>query len=175
MAAGPGALYEVLTAQDELQLIVERVVVYASQRYHQDMGNRRYQEMSGRAQAAAAQVSDAMSFVSPEILAIGKEKLETFFRRTAGAGEIPPSAGGRAQVPGTCAFPGAGDCAGESQEMADSLSRFSWRSTMRILILARLRMGKPGTAAHFLILQRFYGEQGPEGPGAGFQKAVPCI
>ena len=79
MAAGPGALYEVLTAQDELQLIAERVVVYASQRYHQDMGNRHYQEMSGRAQAAAAQVSDAMSFVSPEILSIGKEKLETFF------------------------------------------------------------------------------------------------
>ena len=78
MAAGPGALYEVLTVQDELQLIAERVVVYASQRYHQDMGNRHYQEMSGRAQAASAQVSDAMSFVSPEILAVGKEKLETY-------------------------------------------------------------------------------------------------
>lgn len=81
MAQSPQALWEVLTAQDELQLMMERVVVYASQRYHQDMGNRHYQEMSGRAQAASAQVSDAMSFVSPEILAIGKEKLETFLRQ----------------------------------------------------------------------------------------------
>ena len=42
-AAGPREFYQALQKQDEIQLMIERVVVYASQRYHQDMGNRRYQ------------------------------------------------------------------------------------------------------------------------------------
>lgn len=81
MAAGPQMLFHVLKEQEELELLTERTVVYASQRYHQDMGNRRYQEMSGRAQAAAAQVSDAMSFVSPELLALGEETLNGYMEQ----------------------------------------------------------------------------------------------
>ena len=81
MAAGPQMLFRVLKEQEELELLTERTVVYASQRYHQDMGNRRYQEMSGRAQAAAAQVSDAMSFVSPELLALGEETLNSYMEQ----------------------------------------------------------------------------------------------
>lgn len=80
-AAGPREFYQALQKQDEIQLMIERVVVYASQRYHQDMGNRRYQEMAGRAQTAAAQVADALSFVSPEILEMGEEKIETFMKQ----------------------------------------------------------------------------------------------
>ena len=45
------------------------------------MGNRRYQEMAGRAQTAAAQAADALSFVSPEILEMGEEKIETFMKQ----------------------------------------------------------------------------------------------
>lgn len=81
MAAGPQMLFRVLKEQEELELLTERTVVYASQRYHQDMGNRRYQEMSGRVQAAAAQVSDAMSFVSPELLALGEETLNGYMEQ----------------------------------------------------------------------------------------------
>lgn len=80
-AAGPREFYQGLQKQDEIQLMIERVVVYASQRYHQDMGNRRYQEMAGRAQTAAAQAADALSFVSPEILEMGEEKIETFMKQ----------------------------------------------------------------------------------------------
>lgn len=80
-AAGPREFYQALQKQDEIQLMIERVVVYASQRYHQDMGNRRYQEMAGRAQTAAAQATDALSFVSPEILEMGEEKIETFMKQ----------------------------------------------------------------------------------------------
>lgn len=80
-AAGPREFYQALQKQDEIQLMIERVVVYASQRYHQDMGNRRYQEMAGRAQTAAAQAADALSFVSPEILEMGEEKIETFMKQ----------------------------------------------------------------------------------------------
>lgn len=80
-AAGPREFYQALQKQDEIQRMIERVVVYASQRYHQDMGNRRYQEMAGRAQTAAAQAADALSFVSPEILEMGEEKIETFMKQ----------------------------------------------------------------------------------------------
>lgn len=78
LCRNPEELFRALRELDELLLLSERVVVYASQRYHQDMGNRYYQELEGKAREAQSAVSDAVSFVSPELLACGREKLEEY-------------------------------------------------------------------------------------------------
>lgn len=73
-------LLAVLRAQDALMLRMERLYVYASQKWHQDMGNANYQNMSDRAQALMTQVEDSASYVEPELLEIPGEKLEQFLR-----------------------------------------------------------------------------------------------
>lgn len=73
-----GKLLFVLKEQDALLLRMERLYVYAGQKWHQDMGNAHYQNMSDRAQALAAQVDDRVSYVEPELLEIPEERLEQF-------------------------------------------------------------------------------------------------
>lgn len=72
---GSEALLKVLQAQDEIQMLLENVYVYANQRYHEDTGNSHYQEFSGMASTAMAAVADASSFVEPEILEIPEDTL----------------------------------------------------------------------------------------------------
>lgn len=68
-------LLAALKAQDEINLLMEIVYVYANQRYHEDTGNSRYQALSGKASAALTAIYDALSFVEPEILEISEGTL----------------------------------------------------------------------------------------------------
>lgn len=77
-------LFAVLQKQDELNQLMENIYVYASQKNHEDMANGTYQQLFGRAQSLMVQMSDAVSFVEPELLAIPEEKLEQFFREEEG-------------------------------------------------------------------------------------------
>ncbi len=78
MAGSGEQLNLVLRKQDELNKLLENVYVYASQKNHEDMGNGTYQQLFGRAQSLMNQMSDALSFVEPELLAIPQEKLDAF-------------------------------------------------------------------------------------------------
>ena len=71
-------LYQVLTEQDRLNMLMENVYVYANQKNHEDMGNGMYQKMAGRAQSLMSALSDAVSFVESELLEIPQEKLQKF-------------------------------------------------------------------------------------------------
>ncbi len=78
---------------DELNQLAEKVYVYANQRLHEDTGNAYYQGLSGRAQMLLVQMSEASSYIEPEILEIpddllkemlkteGLQKYETYFNR----------------------------------------------------------------------------------------------
>ena len=57
--------------------------VYANQKYHQDMGSRKYQEMAGKAGQLSVRLTDAASFLEPEILALDEEKLKNWPRQHA--------------------------------------------------------------------------------------------
>lgn len=61
-------LLEFFKFNDQINLLVERLYVYANQKYHQDMANGKYQAYSGKAQKLAVDVSSAQSFFEPEIL-----------------------------------------------------------------------------------------------------------
>lgn len=65
---------------DELNQLAEKVYVYANQRLHEDTGNAYYQGLSGRAQMLLVQMSEASSYIEPEILNIPEEKLEEMIK-----------------------------------------------------------------------------------------------
>ena len=65
---------------DELNQLAEKVYVYANQRLHEDTSNAYYQGLSGRAQMLLVQMSEAGSYIEPEILNISEEKLEEILK-----------------------------------------------------------------------------------------------
>lgn len=72
-------LLEYLKFNDETNLLMERLYVYANMRYHQDMANSMYQEFVARAQKLMVEMSGASAFAEPEILEITTEKINVFF------------------------------------------------------------------------------------------------
>jgi len=71
-------LYGFLQLSDEISKLLERVYVYANQKYHEDTGNATYQDLSNKANALAVQVGSVLSFATPEILSIPVETLSGF-------------------------------------------------------------------------------------------------
>lgn len=71
-----------LQLSDEINRILERVYVYAHQRYHEDTGNSIYQDLKDKATALQVQAGSSMSFATPEILAIPEELITQFFVET---------------------------------------------------------------------------------------------
>ncbi len=69
-------LYEALTTMDGMEQEVERLYVYANEKFYEDMGNSTYQGMAGRMASAMSQFGAKYSFVEPELLAFSKEHLE---------------------------------------------------------------------------------------------------
>lgn len=80
VAEGAQRLYKVLESVSRLEQSFERIYVYANQKYHQDTGNQKYQEMSGKAASLSARLSDALAFLEPEVLAQKEAVLETWMQ-----------------------------------------------------------------------------------------------
>lgn len=60
--------------QDELSYYLERIVVYANERSHQDTAVSKYQAYVSKAETLTVQASGALAFASPEILQIDDKK-----------------------------------------------------------------------------------------------------
>lgn len=71
-------LLSFLQQQDELDKLMERIYVYANQKYHEDTANSVYQDLSNKANALSVQVRSALSFATPEILTIPEETIAQF-------------------------------------------------------------------------------------------------
>lgn len=65
--------------QDELSYYLERIVVYANERSHQDTAVSKYQAYVSKAETLTVQASGALAFASPEILQIDDKRLESFY------------------------------------------------------------------------------------------------
>lgn len=76
-----------LQMYDKVSMMAERVYVYANQKLHEDTGNGKYQEMSGRAEMIIIKLSGETAFMVPEILEISDEKLEEFLNTDNGMKE----------------------------------------------------------------------------------------
>lgn len=73
-------LRECLDLQSALQQRAAKVSTYASERAAEDTGDAARQALDQKSNVLGASISEATSFVSPEILAIGSAKIDGFFK-----------------------------------------------------------------------------------------------
>jgi oligoendopeptidase F len=76
LAEGPSVLVSALEAANELISCVQKAFMYAGFSYAVDTTNQHASGMREKAQGVYGQVLSAISFLQPEILSIGREKLD---------------------------------------------------------------------------------------------------
>lgn len=75
---------EILDWKQDTELMLERLYVYANQKWHEDMGNARYQQMAGKASDLSSAAEDVLSFVEPELMDLDEETLHRYFQAEPG-------------------------------------------------------------------------------------------
>lgn len=73
------SLYSFLSLSDKVDELMERVYVYANQKFHEDTTNGTYQDLADKATNIMMTVNSALSFATPEILTIPEEKIRSFY------------------------------------------------------------------------------------------------
>ncbi|WP_096435722.1 oligoendopeptidase F [Alteribacter populi] len=73
-------LFSALQYQDEISQKLGRLYTYAHMRYDQDTTNSFYQGLNDRASQLVSHVSSESSFLTPEILSISEQTLESFIQ-----------------------------------------------------------------------------------------------
>ncbi len=63
--------------EDKLSQLVERLYVYSNMRHHEDTAEPKYQSLSEKAKKISVQTGEALSFITPEILSLPDQKLES--------------------------------------------------------------------------------------------------
>ncbi|MDD6572208.1 MAG: hypothetical protein PUF12_07495, partial [Thermoflexaceae bacterium] len=76
LAESEEILYAALQESDELEAAVEKLYVYANQKYYEDTANARYQGYAGQVQGLMTQFYAVYSYQEPEILAMSEEVLK---------------------------------------------------------------------------------------------------
>ncbi|RKN85090.1 oligoendopeptidase F [Paenibacillus ginsengarvi] len=64
--------------EDTISLHIERLYVYANMRHHEDMAEPTQQALSEKAKKLNVEVGEALSYITPEILGLPDEKLQSF-------------------------------------------------------------------------------------------------
>lgn len=77
---GPDTFFKAMNIVDGISQRVAKVQVYATMSSAVDTGNQQGAAMNGKAMSALAQVAAATSFVDPELLSIGEEKLRQWLK-----------------------------------------------------------------------------------------------
>ena len=82
---GEQELLKALQMYEQMNEVFEALYVYAFQKYHEDTTNPKYQQMSGEMQIIAANLSQTVSWMEPELLSLPEkafegEKLEKYRR-----------------------------------------------------------------------------------------------
>ncbi|HHX38055.1 MAG TPA: oligoendopeptidase F family protein, partial [Clostridiaceae bacterium] len=78
MTAGPDALYQGLTAINNIQERLERLYVYAHLSFDVDTGDSHYGALQSRAGALLATFGGVISFVEPELATLSEDTFEHF-------------------------------------------------------------------------------------------------
>lgn len=74
----PDALKKCFELDDKLSLLTERLYVYAHMRQDEDTAAPKYQALSSKAKKLGVEAGEALSFVTPEILALPDATLDQF-------------------------------------------------------------------------------------------------
>ncbi|WP_243329270.1 oligoendopeptidase F [Mesoterricola sediminis] len=76
--ASPKAMGDFVARLDEIEVRGTRLMQYASLQGDMDLGDPRYQKMKGEIQAVLVETGARLAFMGPDILALGREKLEAY-------------------------------------------------------------------------------------------------
>lgn len=74
----PANVKAVFALEDDLSLQIERLYVYAHLNHDQDTTNPTYQALVQKAKKLSVEVSEALSFITPEILALPEQELDNY-------------------------------------------------------------------------------------------------
>lgn len=80
-------LLKVLHLQDDLGKVLEKIYAYACLQRDSDNTNQDFQAMAGEAESLVAAYSNAVSFIDPELLALGQEKISIMLSQEKGLSE----------------------------------------------------------------------------------------
>lgn len=75
-------LFEFLTLSDEISVLCDSLGNYAQRKSDEDTANSTYQAMTGQLTNVYVAINSALSFETPELVAISDEKLEMFYSET---------------------------------------------------------------------------------------------
>ena len=78
LGEGADVLLSMQRLFDELNMLAEKVYVYAGQKLHEDTDCGTYQNLSNRAQGLLVQLSEAGAYIEPEILGLPEGTMEKF-------------------------------------------------------------------------------------------------
>ncbi len=71
---------ECMKLMSEIELLTEKVYFYANQKYHEDLGCSRYQNMAGESTELLTRFYTASSFVEPELLAADEALIRNYLK-----------------------------------------------------------------------------------------------
>lgn len=84
LGEGADVLLAMQRLWDELNMLAEKVYVYAGQKMHEDTENGVYQNLSNRAQSLLVKLSEAGAYIEPEILELPDGTIENFLEENEG-------------------------------------------------------------------------------------------
>jgi oligoendopeptidase F len=77
-----GVLLDALKLRDDINYRLERLYAYARMRRDEDNTNAHYQALEDRARALWARVEEASAFFNPEVLEVGRERVDDFLAQS---------------------------------------------------------------------------------------------
>lgn len=83
IGSSPESMLAAIKELEEIELMLERIFVYAKMRLDEDNGNSKYQEMNGKSMSLIASVQSETSFFTPELMKIPKKNIEDFLSKNA--------------------------------------------------------------------------------------------
>ncbi len=84
---GADVLFVCLSLYEKANLILEKYYVYANMTYHQDTADASYQAMAGAAEIKMNAMSQATSFLTPQILELSDDMLADYYQKESGLEE----------------------------------------------------------------------------------------
>jgi oligoendopeptidase F len=80
LADSPQVFGDFLQYQEDISRLLDKVYLYASMKLNEDNGQSRYQAMQDKAQGLAVELSNALAFVEPEILAMPQSCIDEYLQ-----------------------------------------------------------------------------------------------
>ena len=87
LGEGADALLACLKLRDELSVLAMQVIVYSNLRSDEDTANTKHQGMADRAGSLGVELTTALSFIEPELLALDAGVIEDYLRQESGLEE----------------------------------------------------------------------------------------